>query len=189
MSDRARAGEVAFHDIGEFLAGPALREILELVAHQESQFRETGVPGVRVLPALPGDEKRIADGIRALLPRACERLGVPPISRPGIDSPVAAVGHGGKLEIAAMTPGPHAAGLSYVLTFFESPRRFTGGALILENPHDRDVRITLPAANGRMLFFPDSQDLEISRVQSDSREFRHSLFVMTASIRRGSTIR
>ena len=182
-SEPAMGSELVFLEFPDFLPPAIHRQVLDSAAQQAAQFRETGVPGVRVLPSLNGAGKLVVDRIANLLPEVGVRFGLALHSGSRIDAPVAAIGHGGRLEIAAMGSKRRVSGISCLFTFFESPRRFTGGAVTIENPDNRDVRVTLPTANGRMVFAAGCDDLEIGRVQSNSPDFRNSLFVMLATIR------
>ena len=176
---------IRFAEYEDCLPNDLQEQVLRHITNQASRFKETGVPGVRILPSLAEGSALIGGRIRKFMPQACERLGLAVPSTALVCHPVAALEDGGKLDVAALADSEHVSGVTYILTLFELRRRFTGGVLRLEDPEDRDVRLTLPPVSGRIVFCPECYDVEISRVRNRSHDFESCLFVMLATTRIG----
>jgi hypothetical protein len=170
-------GRVRIVDIAQFVSQEILAGLIDFVNAQEASFQQTGMPGVSVLPSLGATGTGILARILAVMPQVFSKLGLQSFNISRIETAVAAIGNGGRLELAA-----RGGGVIYAFTFFSRANSFSGGHLIVENPANRDLWTIIEPNRNQVIFFPSDFDLEVRRVQSRSRQFRDRLFVLHGRI-------
>ena len=78
--------------------------------------------------------------------------------------------------------------ISFVLSLFESKKKFSGGELHLRDP-GRGVGVELSLENRRVVFFLSRYEFEIEPVRVPSKRFRDSLFVIEGTVKLAGHLR
>jgi SM-20-related protein len=190
----------SYVQIDNFLTDKEKNQLLKYVFEQENAFVSTSTSTddvnyrrSQVLYSFPRFSELMVDRIQAALPDVLSKLGLPSFPISQIEAQLTSHNDGNYYKIHNDNGSPDTATreLTYVYYFYQEPKPFTGGELVIydskvENNYyvKADSFNTVEPRNNSIVFFLSRYMHEVLPVRCPSQTFRDSRFTINGWLRR-----
>ena len=189
-----------FIQLENFLTPDEHQHLLEYVLQQQANFvstkTSTGAENYResvVLYAFPEFAQLIDQRVRAAFPDVLDKLGLPPFAIGQIEAQLTAHNDGNFYKIHNDNGSPDTATreLTYVYYFYQEPKAFSGGELVIYDSQIRnnyyvkaDTYRMVEPINNSIVFFLSRYMHEVLPIHCPSQNFADSRFTINGWVRR-----
>jgi SM-20-related protein len=186
--------------IDQFLSDDEHQQLLEYVVANADQFVPTstftGQKNYResvVLYAFPEYSQLLAERIQAVLPEVLEQFGIAPFQPSQIEAQMTAHNDGNYYKVHNDNGSPDTASreLTYVYYFYQEPKPFSGGELVIYDSKIRnnyyvqgDTFKQVEPRNNSIVFFLSRYMHEVLPIHCPSKAFAASRFTINGWVRR-----
>jgi Rps23 Pro-64 3,4-dihydroxylase Tpa1-like proline 4-hydroxylase len=185
--------------IDNFLSEAEVSELLKYVAKRESDFvstststNDTDYRRSMVLHSFPKFSELIIERVKQALPDVCQFLKIPEPNISQIESQLTLHNDGNYYKLHNDNGSPETASrvLTYVYYFYEQPKPFEGGELVIydskvENNHyvQAESHQVIEPRRNSIVFFPSFQMHEVLPISCPSKAFLDSRLTINGWIR------